>query len=166
MRGYSHKAKHTNSKGILVSSSLSVLAIFSLALAVKSDNLSSVLHICAIILFIFALTFISRFILTGYEYFSDGQIFSVTEFRMKTRRVRVRLYLSEIDELIPVSRRKDAKAGKRPLRVFDYRTDLLPKKYCILVLRSDNFCDNGEELRILIQPDERMLQILKGSSGI
>ena len=167
MYTYTHKARHKNAKGMILSAITLTSGIFFLVLALKkSGNFSSLFHILAIILFILASTLISRFVFTEYEYASDGKLFTVTEVRMKKKTVSVRIYLTEIDEIISVKRRRDARRRKLKCKIFDCRADLAPKEYHILVLRSENFCNEGEEIRILIQPDKKMSDILEGHNEI
>lgn len=160
---YTQKAKHKNAKGIIVTSVTLTCAIAS---AVMASRLGlPILHSAAAVLFILGASLAARFVFTEYEYTVDDGIFTVTETRAKRKRVSVRVYLTEIDEVLSVKRRKDAKRKAEGYKKYDYRPDLSPRAYHILILRSENFCAEGEEVRILIQPDERMADILEKAAS-
>ncbi len=105
----------------------------------------------------------TRFVFCDYEYTVSGGLFTVGEKKGNKFRIAARISISDIDSVITVTDGKALAKGELERRVFDYRPSLLPKEYTALIITDHNYCDDGEEMCILIEPDKKMLLLLNGN---
>jgi len=165
---YTYRPDKKNAFGIILSALLLTAGIFFLSLGITvKGNTGSLFSVFSTVLLIFGAMIAARYVFRSYEYAVDGGIFTVKEQRWKKQVVCVRIALFEIDEIITVKNRKDKKLSSPNRRdcvckIYDYRPELFPKEYHILITRNPNYCNEGEELRILVRLDTRMADILSG----
>jgi len=158
---YSYIPKRKNALGIIISAVLFTFVIILVVANIHNGgDFGSVSYLASLLLFILGMLIFARYVFCSYEYTFDGDTFTVYERRFKRSAVCARLNLFEIDEVISVKKRRDAKKNEYACRVYDYRPDLFPRSYHIVITRNKNYCKEDEEMRILVQLDERLLTML------
>lgn len=102
----------------------------------------------------------TRFVFADYEYTVSGDNFTVGERKGNKFRITARILISDIEKIITVTDGKPLPKSDLQRKVFDYRPSLLPKEYVALIITDHNYCEDGEEMCILLEPDKKMLLFL------
>lgn len=162
---YTCKAKKQNPIGIFISAVLLTATIFFIAKSIsQQSSVSSPYATIALFTLILTILTSSRFVFTSFEYSYDSaeDMLTVYEIRYRVSSVKARLRTCEISAILRIEKHRDKRSLEKNIRFrsFDYRPDILPKKYQILVSSSPSICGDLEEIRLLVSLDERMLSIL------
>lgn len=161
---YIFTPKRQNAFGIILSAVFLTCGVFFLATSTSKQNgLSSFFYIAPVMLLI-GTVIAARYVFCTYEYIIDinKNTFTVKEKRFKKSAVTARILISEIDETVCVEKRRKAKKSKNdaPKKVYDYRPDIFPKKYQVIISKSPNYCDEGGEMHLLVCLDKKALSML------
>lgn len=105
----------------------------------------------------------NRFVFSDYEYTVSGDLFTVAEKKGGKFRITARISISDIETVLTVTDKNPLPKSELQRKVFDYRPSLRPKAYTALITTNHNYCDEGEEMCILIEPDQKMLLLLSGN---
>ncbi len=158
---YTYRATRKSIKGVVVSATLTAASAFLFIFSItNAPAYKSIFQLASVVIITFAVLFLSRFVITVYEYTVDGDLFTVKEKRGNKFIVSARINVSDIAEVLCISNGRMPKSGPLRRKTYDYRPDLLPKEYCMITVRNRSYCDDGEELCILIQPDEILKRML------
>ena len=154
--------KRKNALGMIISALFITCGIFLLALGIREGStLSPLLKTSSTVLFIPGILIAARYVFYSYEYAVEDGTFTVKEKRFKKSFTVARIAVSEIDEVTVIASRRDRRKIKDPKsKIYDYRPDLFPKRYHVIITRSYNYCEEGEELWLLVSLDDRMLTLL------
>ena len=108
----------------------------------------------AIIIFFFFYYFVYPQISVEYEYSLLNADLTVDAIYNKTKRKSLlNLDLKTLETAFPASSPK--MLGKRNAKILDYSTGNLNESYCLIL------SNNGENIALLISPDDRMVDMIK-----
>ncbi len=158
---YIFKPKRKNSNGLLLSSGMLALALLILAAGILLREKIFFLQYTSLIPFSVSVLVLSRYVFTDFEYILDGETFSVREIQRSRSFVSVRIAVSEIFEIAEANKGKLPKGFKKQAKCFDCRKNFLTKDFVALKITSAQYLDDGKPIVILLEPDKKMLHMLK-----
>lgn len=158
---YTMIARRKNTAGITLSAILlfAGLSVLAFGIIIREKN-SAVQFLSLVPLSAFVLT-LQRYVFTSYEYAVGDGLLTISEKSAKRLYVVARIGIEDIEDIIAVTDRKLPKEIRKKSRIYDYRPEICPKKFCAITVTKPSYCDNGRTMCILIQPDEKMLRILR-----
>ena len=135
--------------------------ILFVAGGVKMIPFRSALQLAAIAAFTMSILLVGRFLLRSYAYriedFGDGDEFVVDEI---TRRTRYSVCRLEMRKLAAIYKRSELSKSERDKKHFNYCPDAFAEDSYLLDFIDDENDPSSPPIRIRIQPDERLIEIL------
>ena len=124
----------------------------------------SVIQLAAVASFVVSIMLVSRFLLRYYAYrvedMGEGDEFFVDEI---TRRTRFSVCRLEMAKLIGVRRLSDVPNEEKNKKRYNYCADAFTKDAYMLEFIDSKYDVTSENIRVIIQPDEKLLGILEAA---
>ena len=136
-------------------------AVLFVAGGLKMIPFRSLLQLAAIASFTTSIMLVARFLLRSYAYriedMGEGDELFVDEITRKTRYSVCRL---EMRKLVGVYKMSELSSEERGKKRYNYCPDAFTSEAYLLEFVNSDFDNTSERIRISVQPDDRLLEIL------
>ena len=125
----------------------------------------SMLQLAAVASFVVSIMLVARFLLRYYAYriedVGDGDEFFVDEI---TRRSRFSVCRLEMCKLVSIKKLLDVPKEEKNKKRYNYCADAFTKDAYMLEFIESKYDVTAERIRIIIQPDEKLLEIFESAA--